>query len=347
MKMSKEGFSKRVGRWSLVLSIAVGLNLGFARGADAGSAPAAHAPIGVMGDHTHHANEVMLSYRYMRMGMNGLRDDDERVSRSHVLQDFMVTPTHMDMEMHMFGMMYAPVERVTLMLMIPYVRLEMDHRTRTGVTFTTRSDGLGDIRATALVSLWEADGHKVHANLGIRFPTGSITEQDELPTTGGTTVRLPYPMQLGSGTFDLLPGLTYSGHAEAFYWGAQARGEIRLNENHAGYRLGNEVALTAWGAVELAKWVSVSLRAEWQQNLNIRGRDESSSLNPAMVPTADPGRRAAERLDLLAGVNLVMPKGPLAGIRWAIEVGLPVYERLDGPGLETDWLATAGVQYAF
>ncbi len=315
--------------------------------ANAGSHPAAHAPIGVMADHTHHAGGVMLSYRYMRMGMNGLRDEDERVSRSHVLQDFMVTPTHMDMEMHMFGVMVAPVDRVTLMLMVPYVRLAMDHRTRTGVTFTTRSDGLGDIRATAMVKLWEADGHKIHANLGISFPTGSITEQDELPTTGGATVRIPYPMQLGSGTFDFLPGLTYSGHADALFWGAQARGEIRLNENHAGYRLGNEYALTVWGAVELADWISVSLRTEWQQNLNIRGRDESSSLVPSMVPTADPGRRAAQRLDLLAGVNLVLPKGPLAGIRWAIEAGLPVYERLDGPGLETDWLMTVGVQYAF
>lgn len=32
-----------------------------------------HAPIGVMGDHTHAAGEWMFSYRYMRMEMGGQR----------------------------------------------------------------------------------------------------------------------------------------------------------------------------------------------------------------------------------------------------------------------------------
>jgi len=314
------------------------------------SGPADHAPIGVMGDHAHNKGEGMLSYQYMRMRMNGMRDDDESISRSKVLQDFMVTPTSMDMEMHMFGAMYAPIDRLTLMLMVPLVRLEMDHRTRTGTTFTTRSDGIGDISATALIVLWKGEGHEVHANLGISFPTGSITEQDKLPTSGGSTVRIPYPMQLGSGSYEFLPGMTYNGHANLWSWGAQARGKIRLNDNHATYRLGDEYALTAWGALELAKWVSVSLRTEWSHNVNISGRDESSSLDPnapPTVPTKDPGRQAAMRLDLLAGVNFLMPSGPLSGIRLALEAGLPVYERLDGPALETDWLITAGLQYAF
>ncbi len=38
----------------------------------------------------------------------------------------------MDMEMHMLGVMYAPSDDVTLMAMVPFVRLDMDHRTRTG-----------------------------------------------------------------------------------------------------------------------------------------------------------------------------------------------------------------------
>jgi hypothetical protein len=30
-----------------------------------------------------------------------------------------------------------------------------------------------------------------------------------------------------------------------------------------------------------------------------------------------------------------------------LEVGLPIYACLDGPALETDWIMTAGLQYAF
>jgi len=298
-----------------------------------------------MGDHTHEKGEWMVSYRYMRMGMNGNRDNDERISSRRVLQDFMVAPTSMDMDMHMFSVMYAPIDRVTLMVMLPYVDIEMDHKTRVGARFTTRSDGIGDFKTTALVELWKTHGHQVHANLGLSWPTGSITRQDKTPMSGGNKVRIPYPMQIGSGTYDFLPGLTYTGHADRFNWGGQARGEVRLNENHADYTLGNEYALTAWGGVELLPWLSTSIRFEWQHWMNIRGSDPS--LNRNVVPTADPGRRSGKRLDALLGLNLIATGGAVKGLRLAVEAGLPTYQHLDGPQLETDWMATAGLQYAF
>ena len=46
-------------------------------------------------------------------------------------------------------------------------------------------------------------------------------------------------------------------------------------------------------------------------------------------------------------MNFQLPSGPLHGVRFAIEAGLPTYQYLDGPGLETDWITTVGVQYAF
>jgi hypothetical protein len=259
----------------------------------------------------------------------------------------MVTPTRMDMEMHMFGAMYAPIDGLTLMVMVPLVSMGMDHLTGMGVTFSTKSKGLGDIRVAGLVDLWESGHHKIHANVGLSLPSGSISENDSTPAMGGAKVRLPYPMQIGSGSVDFLPGLTYNGHDDALSWGAQVRGEVRLNENHADYRLGNEYAMTAWGSYTLTDWVSLSLRAEWQQQLNHRGQDPSLAELIAVVPTADKGRRAFMRLDVLAGVNFVMPSGPADGIRFALEAGLPAYQRLDGPGLETDWIVTAGIQYAF
>ena len=331
----------------------------------AGSSPSGHAPIGVMGDHTHAKGELMFSYRYMRMGMDGLRDEDERISGNKVLDDFMVTPTSMDMDMHMFGAMYAPVDRVTLMVMVPYVELEMEHRTRTGVEFTTRSEGVGDVRAGAMIDLWSSgssaghDGHgepashghastpshKVHANVMFSFPSGAINRRDRTPASAGAKVRLPFPMQIGSGSYDFLPGLTYTGRDGRIAWGAQARGEVRLNENHAEYRQGNEYAMTAWAAYDWNRWISTSLRTEWQHTLNHRGSDQVVGPMPT-VPTKDPGRRAFQRLDFLAGVNLIVPEGPLSGIRLAIEAGVPAYQYLDGPGLETDFVATVGVQYA-
>jgi len=345
MKTERKGATRPLrAKFACVVALAFGLA---AATAAASGGPGAHAPIGVMGDHTHEAGEVMVSYRYMRMGMNGLRDNDEGISRSKVLQDFPVTPTKMDMEMHMVGAMYAPIDRLTLMLMIPYVILEMDHKTRMGTRFTTRSQGVGDVSLTALVDLWERHGHAIHANLGLSFPSGSITERDRTPLSPTQNVRLPYPMQIGSGTYDFLPGLTYRGHADALNWGAQARGEVRLNENHAGYRQGNAYLITSWAGYDFARWLGVSLRVEWSQQLNVRGREDSTNVNPNVVPTADPGRRAFQRLDVLAGLNFMLPEKMLGGVRFAVEAGLPAYQRLDGPGLETDWMLTVGAQYAF
>ena len=73
-----------------------------------------HAPLGVMGDHTHEAGEWMLSFRAMRMVMDGNRTDTARVPADGVLVGYPVTPLRMPMDMYMVGAMYAPTDRLTL-----------------------------------------------------------------------------------------------------------------------------------------------------------------------------------------------------------------------------------------
>jgi hypothetical protein len=302
-----------------------------------------HAPIGVMGDHMHDAGGFMLSYRYMRMDMDGNRDDLKRVSTNGVLTDFPVAPTQMDMEMHMLGFMWAPHQRVTLTGMLPILRQDMDHVTRMGARFTTRTDGIGDVRVGGLIRLWEDETHHFHLNAGLSLPTGSIREKDDTPAG---RVRLPYPMQLGSGSWDLLPGITYTGKSRHWSWGAQLGGTVRVGNNNEGYRLSDRFDSTAWVQRRWLDWLSTSVRFRYEKWGNIHGDDDS--LNPALVPTADPNLRGGERIDALLGVNfLVVRSGPLAGTRFAVEGGLPVYQKLDGPQLETDWVLTAGFQYAF
>ena len=296
----------------------------------------------------------MLSYRYMRMHMDGNRDGTDREKISDIVGgsqgsgSFMASPREMDMQMHMLGAMYAPKDWVTLMVMVPIVVLEMDHITGMGTTFKTRSSGLGDISTTALLKLFENERHEVHANAGISWPSGSISRKDDTPASGGSATLLPYPMQLGSGTVDLLPGVTYNGQADLFSWGGQARGTVRLGRNEENYRLGNRYALTGWGSVEPARWVSVGARLEWSQWFNIKGRDDRlGSAADDFIPTADPNRRAGERLDIGPSIDFAMEEGPLAGLRLGFEMLFPAYQSLDGPQLETDWTITSGVQYAF
>ncbi|MGQ4648706.1 transporter [Lyngbya aestuarii] len=305
--------------------------------------PDGHAPISVMGEHTHSKGEFMLSYRYMFMDMDGNRDGTDSLSDSEVLDQFPVTPVRMTMQMHMLGAMYAPSDELTLMAMVPYIFQEMDHRTRAGVRFTTNSDGFGDIQTTALYKVFDQDRQRIHFNFGLSFPTGSIEERDDTPA--GDNQILPYPMQIGSGTFDLLPGVTYLGQNDQGSWGAQALGTLRLGENSNDYRLGNQLQLTGWIARNWTDSLSTSIRLKGRTWGNIDGADDR--LNPMMIPTADPDRRGGTQLDLGLGLNLYAPSGNLRGSRFAIEFELPLYRSLEGPQLETDWQLTAGLQAVF
>ena len=241
--------------------------------------------------------------------------------------------------------MYAPSDDLTLMVMLPYIRLSMDHVTRTGVRFTTKSDGIGDLQVKTLYTVYRIgyDRHRFLLNSGVSFPTGSIDEKDATPA--GPDQQLPYPMQLGSGTFDLLPGISYLGQTENWGWGVDGMATIRLGENDRDYTLGNRYHLSGRLDRKVTDWLSASVKIDGQIWENIDGADPD--LNPAVVPTADPDRRAGERVDLLFGISLYVSKGPFKGLRVGVEGGIPMYQSLDGPQLETDWILMAGAQYVF
>ena len=301
------------------------------------------SPAGVMGDHVHHKGSWMFSYTYMTMHMDGMRDGTDDLSNSEVLQDFMVTPTSMDMQMHMFGTMYAVTDDFTLMAMAPWISKDMDHRTRMGVRFSTSSDGIGDVKLSGIYKIYNRNDHQLLLNFGVSAPTGDIDEKGNTPAM--QNAQLPYPMQLGSGTWDLLPGATYTGRQNAWSWGSQALGTLRPGDNDNNYTLGDRLELSGWGAYRLAPAWSTSLRLKWQTWGDVDGND--SKLNPRMVPTADPDLQGGTRADLLAGVNFYAPSGVFGGNRLAIEGGIPVYENLDGPQMSTEWMLTANWQKVF
>ena len=322
-----------------------------------------HAPIGVMGDHLHKQGEWMLSYRFMHMEMSDNRDGTDDISPEEIVTTvanpfpgpptLRVVPTEMTTDMHMFGGMFAPTDWLTLMAMGSYVEKSMDHITFAGPAgttrlgeFTTKTEGFGDTKLTGLIGIYDDETHHVHLNAGISLPTGSIDEEDDVlaPTGARPTLVLPYPMQIGSGTFDLLPGLTYSGHEERIGWGAQYAGVVRLGENDENYTLGDEHALTAWGSYLWDDWISTSFRVRGRTIGTIDGQDSRIT---APVQTADPNNHGGERIDTLFGINLAGQEGVLRGHRIALEFGLPVFQDLNGPQMESDWFITVGWQFAF
>ena len=192
--------------------------------------PDGNAPAGVMGDHYHGAGSLMFSYRYMYMNMEGNRAGSEKVANSDIFQNnYMMAPQNMDMQMHMFGAMYGVTNRITLMAMTNYLFNEMSMVGMDGTQHFHQSSGLGDTKLSAIAGLWTDGRHAVHLNTGLNIPTGSVTESEMVHQHHGghhseVMTSLPYPMQLGSGTWDVQFGGTYLGQTDRLSWGAQLMG---------------------------------------------------------------------------------------------------------------------------
>ena len=341
-----------------------------------------HAPIGVMGDHLHNKGEWMLSYRFMNMHMEGMRSGTDDVSAAEVSNTrnplagetmrmgsnlnatippfYRISPVEMEMRMHMFGVMYGISDSITLMTMLSYVENEMTLATFGGGMpaamngggpeigqFTGKTSGIGDTRVSALIKLIDQQNTKLHYSLGLSLPTGSITESGSVLAPNGNMVsidRLAYPMQLGSGSYDFLPGITYNGINGELAWGAQLSGTLRLADNDENYRLGNIIEGTTWLAKQWMPSFSSSIRLLAKSEGSIKGRDSVITGGMPLFVAENSGR---DEIDLLLGINLLSQQGILEGNRLALEIGAPIYENVDGLQMSKDWTVTLGWQKAF
>ncbi len=299
-------------------------------------------PLGVTGGMGPKQGVFMLSLQYMHMRMDGNRDGTDDVSTAEVLAQFPVAPLSMDVDMLMAGAMYGITDDISVMAMMPYVWKSMDHVTRMGTGFTTESEGFGDFRVIGGYDVYKTERHTVKLTSGLSIPTGSTDERDDTP--GGADQVLPYPMQIGSGTFDLLPGITYNGRTDDWSWGGQFATVVRLGENDEDYTLGNTYTASVWGGRRWANWLSSSLRVIGNVVENINGADPR--LNPLLIPTADPDRRAGNFISVGLGLNFLIPTGALQGTGLSIEGVVPAIQDLDGPQIKRDYTVLVGLRKA-
>ena len=179
------------------------------------------------------------------------------------------------------------------------------------------SSGIGDLKVAGLYDLaqWD-DGRRMHLKLGLNLPTGSI---DEKHTNGNT---LGYGMQLGSGTYDFEPAITYLGQTENYSYGAQLGGILRLGENDQDYTLGNKFEANLWGARKITDSLSASAKFDYSSQKEVDGEDKRmmKMMSPALSPTSQ-GR---DITTFGLGLNYYFQNGDLSGHRLAAEWEIPV-----------------------
>ena len=320
-----------------------------------GCAGSSQTPLGIMTDHVHGKGQWMVSYTYMDMMMKGSRIGTSKIGNDVINEYYVMAPDKMSMQMHMAMVMYGVSDRLTLMAMAEYasnnmymivspIILSQMPGMQGGAmsdNMISKSSGFADTKIYALYSLLNKNNNRIITTAGLNLPTGSTTLSG--PTMFGTITRLPYSMQIGTGTFRLLPSVTYitaNGHLS---WGAQAGADINLGMNHQGYRPGNVYNATAWASYRFLPFLSASLRAESVATGKIKGYDKNIATLMYNDPTADSRNYGGQRDNMYAGLNFSVKKV----IHFLFEYGIPVYENLNGPQMSLHANLLAGAQYSF
>jgi len=252
------------------------------------------------------------------------------------------TPRDMDMSMVMLDIMYAPTDWMTLMLMPQFMSMDMhlrglegapppdgqDSHANHGANPFHSSGGVGDIFVGSLFKLYEAPGHKLHVTAGFTAPTGSINQR-----VNGNSEFEHYGMQLGTGTWNVWPSLTYNGYSGDWNWGGQISGNVPLeSHNDSGFASGTMFQSTAWGGYQVQDWLQGSVRALFTSQAQIGGNYYGN-----FVPTGPmdmPQSYGGNFLDIGIGLNAHVKSGDFEGNHFGIEWLQPAYNDYNGYQLE-------------
>ncbi len=334
-------------------------------------------PAGLMFDHMlTQTDSWMIGYQFMHSPQAGqLLQGTRSIADSAVTlgnlannpncagEKCFVAPTDMTMQMHMFMVMYAPTDWLNLMLMPSYMDMSMNMRSLQGAdpcpagtsgimgaacqhtNHEHQTGGIGDTNISTLFKLYDDKTNHLHLTLGVSAPTGDVgiklrpNHQTELGF-------IHYGMQLGSGTWDFTPSLTYTGHLADWGWGAQVQGIKRLeSRNESGFALGDMLQGTAWGSYQLLDWLGGTVRGIYTTQGALRG--EFNGLHVPVGTMDTPANHGGRYWDIGVGMTATIPSGSLAGNALSVEWIQPLEDDVNGIQLERDGALSAKWSYMF
>ena len=195
-------------------------------------------PVGVKGGKNMMSKKIMFGYKFGTMDMDCCRDSTSSINNDFIKNlGYSMAPTDMTMDMHMFSAMYAVNDKISLMAMLPYIEKEMDMVKLTGMMkgkkHTTSSRGIGDLSIAGIYKLSD----KSNVKLALSIPTGEFDEKDH--NMSGMLKTLPYPMQLGSGTYDVTLGYSFQEVLDNWSYGFQANAVKRFDYNSEDWKYGD------------------------------------------------------------------------------------------------------------
>lgn len=294
--------------------------------------PDSRAPAGVDEDILLAPGRYEVRYNAKLMSFSGLKAGTEDVPAALVLTDFDLAPTSMTTQRHELEVRAGILDWLGASVRVPWVRTSTEFVNNQFRGNPTTS-GIGDVEARVLVGLHDIWPFRAHLIAGVSFPTGSVTEAGQLPDQpiGSADRTLPYPMQPGDGTFEILPGAVLVTENQFGTVGFQVEARLPVGTNDRGWTRGDELSGQVWMAHRFSDWVSGSLRVSYTRRGDLSGSD--TSIYAFSSPMAFPDLQGGTTVDVPVGINIRFPEGKLRGSRLEFELIIPAHQDLDGPQL--------------
>ena len=312
--------------------------------------------------HQHGAGQWMFEFRWMRMEMEGLLSGDDGVSTfeisganmpavmggmptNNMNTPYMMAPRKMTMDMKMLMLMYGFSDKLSGMLMFNHLDNEMDmvmHMYNTAgtmymmdMTSTMETSGIGDTQVGVMYNI----DSNLTASVMLSIPTGDIDEKVEMM---GADRQAPYAMQLGTGTYDLIPGIQYTQTSGNMTYGAKGEYRMHTGENDNDYTWGDKLTLSGWAKNKINNMWSIAGRIDYMDQDEIDGADPmlSTMMAQMMSPTNRTENYGGTRIDLT--VDATAATGPH---NFGLAFTRPVKYDLNGVQMKLESIVTLSYMY--
>lgn len=290
----------------------------------------------------------------------GYLDGTQSISNDEVLWDgpmgveprtaknFPVVPTVITQKAAIFALSYKLSSQWQGSILAPYINQETDHISSVPgySNFNIETSGIGDITAAALYSWYSSNKGLWGFSFGMSLPTGSIDEEGDTPRpTEDDKEQLPYTMQLGSGTYDFPFALNYQySHSGAHSFNVGLLAKIRTGTNDRNYRLGNNYGLNSRYQFDLSPRLQPFIGLNFEYSEKIHGQDDSLII-PGLPVSPYPA--SITNPELFGGTSINLGLGLLWRVandfRLRVEIGVPLYNNLNGPQPNENWQTTINI----
>jgi hypothetical protein len=258
-------------------------------------------------------------------------------------QNFPVVPTVITQKATVFSLGYKLSSQWQGSISVPYINQETDHISSVPgySNFKIETRGIGDVTAVGLYSWYSSNEGVWGFSFGVSLPTGSIDEEGDTPRpTEDDKEPLPYTMQLGSGTYDFPFAINYQyGGLHDISVGLSAR--IRTGTNDRDYRLGNNYGLNGRYQFDLSPRLQPFIGLDFEYSEKIHGQDDSLIIlglpvSPYPASITNPKLFGGKKIHLKLGLLCRLAKDH----RLTVQIGAPLYKKLNGPQPKENWQAT-------